>query len=180
MNWPMIFTVIRIVMVPVYAWTFRVNVLYATLIVALAGLTDLLDGYLARRLKMTSSWGALLDPLADKLMLLAVLYNLMDSNLIPSIIFYLVLIKESAMVAGASLLLMKGQHIKAGWVGKATTGCFFAAILMIPIGYSTGIELLYTGGQYLLYLAMVLMVVALVTYGLIFTGLLKPARHIIS
>ena len=171
----------RLVLVPVYAWTFRVSILNSTFVLALAGVTDLLDGYLARRLKMTSTWGALLDPLADKLMLLTVLYNLTDSSImVPRVIFYLVLIKESAMVAGASLLFLKGEHIKAGWVGKATTGCFFAAILLIPLGYSTGLNLLYLGGQYLLYLAVGLMAVALVTYAWRFSGLLKPVRHIIS
>lgn len=64
-NWPMVLTGFRLLMIPVFAEVFKTSVLYATLIIALAGITDLLDGYLARRLKMVTTWGALLDPLAS-------------------------------------------------------------------------------------------------------------------
>lgn len=167
-NWPMALTGLRLLMVPAFALAFKASILWSTAIIALAGLTDLLDGYLARRLKMTTTWGALLDPLADKLMLLTVLYNLSVYDYIPFMVFNLVLFKESAMILGAGLLFLKGGHIAAGWPGKVTTGLFFAAMLLIPLGYRPGIFFLYT--------ALVLMVVAFMVYVSKFVRLLRPSR----
>ncbi len=98
-NWPMLLTLSRFLMIPLFGWLFTVNIYYAILIAGLAGLTDMLDGYLARRLAMTSDWGKMLDPLADKLMLLTALFYLGTYDYIARSIFYLVLLKESAMVA---------------------------------------------------------------------------------
>ena len=128
-NWPMLLTLSRFLMIPLFGWLFTVNIYYAILIVGLAGLTDILDGYLARRLAMTSDWGKMLDPLADKLMLLTALFYLGTYNYIALSIFYLVLLKESAMVAGAGILVSQGKFLGGEWIGKTTTVAFFEAIL---------------------------------------------------
>jgi cardiolipin synthase len=155
-NWPMLLTMSRFMMIPVFGWLFTVNRYYAIAIILLAGITDLLDGYLARRLEMTSEWGKMLDPLADKLMMLTVLFYLGINNYISISIFYLVLLKESAMVIGSGILVSQGKFIGADWLGKATTMAFFAAVLLIPFGLKVGYLCLYA--------ALGLMIVAFVSY----------------
>jgi len=155
-NWPMLLTLSRFVMIPVFGWLFTVNLYYALVIIALAGITDLLDGYLARRLEMTSEWGKMLDPLADKLMLLTVLFCLGANNYISFNIFYMVLLKESAMVVGSGILVSQGKFLGADWLGKVTTLAFFAAILLIPLGLRIGYVCLYV--------AVGLMIIAFIGY----------------
>lgn len=155
-NWPMLLTGSRFLMIPLFAWLFKVNIYCAVLVLVLAGITDMLDGYLARRLAMTSDWGKMLDPLADKLMLLTALFYLGTYDYIALSFFYLVLFKESAMVVGAGILVSRGRFPGSDWLGKAATSAFFAAVLLIPLGFEIG---------YLcLYLAVGLMIAAFFSY----------------
>lgn len=84
MNIPNQLTVLRIVLIPVFVLVFYLpfewNNLVACIIFVLAAVTDILDGYLARKLNQTSSLGAFLDPVADKLMVAAALVLLVQQN----------------------------------------------------------------------------------------------------
>ena len=86
-NLPNLLTLLRIVLIPVFVVVFYLPVPWAnagvTAIFALAAWTDWLDGYLARRLKQTSAFGAFLDPVADKLMVAVALVLLVDVNPTP-------------------------------------------------------------------------------------------------
>ncbi len=83
-NLPNTLTLLRIVLVPVFVMFFYLDVSWsniaATVIFALAGFTDWLDGYLARKLNQTSAFGAFLDPVADKFMVAVALILLVDVN----------------------------------------------------------------------------------------------------
>lgn len=163
----MALTLSRFFLIPIFGWLFSLNYIYwAVVVVIIAGLTDLLDGYLARRLNMTSDWGKLLDPLADKLLLLTVLFYLGTYKYISLNIFYLVLIKESAMIIGAGILCLQGKFISADGLGKVTTLAFFSAMLLIPFDIKAG----YLG----LYVAVGLMLLAFARY------LLKFLRSILT
>lgn len=84
MNIPNSLTLIRIFLIPVFVVVFYLpfkwNHLLACLIFSLAAITDILDGYLARKLEQTSSLGAFLDPVADKLMVAVVLVLLVQHD----------------------------------------------------------------------------------------------------
>lgn len=84
MNIPNSLTLIRIFLIPVFVVVFYLpfkwNHLLACLIFSLAAITDILDGYLARKLEQTSSLGAFLDPVADKLMVAVVLVLLVEQD----------------------------------------------------------------------------------------------------
>ena len=84
MNIPNSLTLLRIVLIPVfvlvYYLPYKWNNLFACIVFSLAAVTDLLDGYLARRLGQTSSLGAFLDPVADKLMVAVVLVFLVEAD----------------------------------------------------------------------------------------------------
>ena len=83
-NIPNILTLLRIVSIPVFAMLFYLPYSWANLacviLFIMAAVTDWLDGYLARRLSQTSSFGAFLDPVADKLMVAVALVILVDVN----------------------------------------------------------------------------------------------------
>ncbi len=84
MNIPNQLTLLRILLIPVFVLVFYLpyewNNLVACVIFTLAGITDVLDGYLARKLNQTSSLGAFLDPVADKLMVAVALVLLVQQN----------------------------------------------------------------------------------------------------
>ena len=84
MNIPNQLTLLRILLIPVFVLVFYSssswNNYFACLVFALAALTDILDGYLARKLNQTSSLGAFLDPVADKLMVAVVLVLIVQQN----------------------------------------------------------------------------------------------------
>ena len=84
MNIPNQLTLLRILLIPVFVLVFYSssswNNYFACLVFALAALTDILDGYLARKLNQTSSLGAFLDPVADKLMVAVVLVLVVQQN----------------------------------------------------------------------------------------------------
>lgn len=84
MNIPNQLTLFRIILIPVFVLvfysSFQWNNVIACVIFTLAGITDILDGYLARKLNQTSSFGAFLDPVADKLMVAVALVLLVQQN----------------------------------------------------------------------------------------------------
>ena len=84
MNLPNFLTALRVAMIPVFIVTYeQVPPAASLLIFLLASLTDCLDGYLARKWNQITAFGKLFDPLADKLLLLAVLFCIARSGLIP-------------------------------------------------------------------------------------------------
>ena len=115
MNVPNMLTVIRFFLIPVFVYVFYSpdisnNTLWALVVFIIAGATDLLDGYIARKHNLITKWGKLMDPLADKLMLLTVLISLYIKGIIPEIIIIIVFIKEFLMIGGA-IFLYKNRKI---------------------------------------------------------------------
>jgi cardiolipin synthase len=106
LNAPNILTLFRFVCVGLLIWAFaRGLTVLALIFYAVAGVTDVLDGYIARKYKMITPAGKLLDPLADKLMTITVLVCLYLRHSITAGILVVVLVKEGMMVAGGWLLL---------------------------------------------------------------------------
>ncbi|MBR5713401.1 MAG: CDP-alcohol phosphatidyltransferase family protein, partial [Clostridia bacterium] len=95
-------------------------------------LTDVLDGYLARRFNWITKLGKLLDPFADKFMLLSVLACLVSIGKLPWFVLVIVVIKEILMVVGGLVMLRKRKvAVYADWWGKVATGLFFASITLM-------------------------------------------------
>lgn len=103
---------------------------WALAVYLLAGLTDILDGYLARKFDQITKFGKLADPLADKLMLLTVLVCLYAGGNIPLLICVLALLKETVMIVGASILYRNNIVIQANRFGKAATLLFNPAVVL--------------------------------------------------
>lgn len=137
MNIPNFLTTIRFLLIPVFIAVFyssiENSVLYATYIFILAGITDILDGYIARTYNMITRWGTVLDPLADKSMLITVLVCFTDIDFLPLWVIIIVGIKELLMIIGGFFLYYSVDKtvIPANKYGKIATVSFYIAILSI-------------------------------------------------
>jgi CDP-diacylglycerol--glycerol-3-phosphate 3-phosphatidyltransferase len=116
-------------MIGVFLWLFFNGMFYAALAAfALAGATDLLDGYFARKRGQITWLGKLLDPIADKLMVCAALAALAIQGWSPWWLLVAAAVKEGLMLAGGLVLLSKKIVIQAAPIGKAATAMFLIAI----------------------------------------------------
>jgi cardiolipin synthase len=140
MNIPNTLSLLRLAMVPLFAVAFfqpgSQSRFWAAGIYAIAFLTDIADGYLARRLNQITRLGRILDPMADKLMTFTVIICIAVAKIIPAWAVVIFFLKEGAMGLGAmSLLHRLDDVIPANWLGKLSTGVFFvvcAALILFP------------------------------------------------
>jgi CDP-diacylglycerol--glycerol-3-phosphate 3-phosphatidyltransferase len=132
-NW---LTVTRVVLVPVYVVLLLGGVpagdVAAAVVFAVAALTDRLDGQMARSSNTTSTFGAFLDPLADKLLVSCALIALVSLDRLPAWVAMLVVAREFA-VTGLRLLVASEVVIAASWLGKWKTTLQMAAILALTL-----------------------------------------------
>lgn len=139
-NIPNIISVFRIILVPVYVLIFfgiipsPVDKMYmAGILFLLAGFSDALDGFLARRNQWITDIGKLLDPFADKLLEVAVVVCIAIRFRGPFVILAAIIItKEILMVVGAYLILSKSSYyVSAVWCGKLATLVWYLLICVV-------------------------------------------------
>lgn len=142
MNVPNTLTVVRLILVPVFVIT-----MFAPLpqswrwlplaIIVLSGITDVADGYIARRFNQITQLGKVLDPLADKLSLLALSICIAIKFFPFWVIAVVVIIKEILQILGGGYLMKKKIKIPSSrWFGKACTAvtyCCYIILLALPI-----------------------------------------------
>ena len=113
------------------------NVLMVLLFI-LAMASDVLDGWWARRCHITSTWGVILDPLADKAMTLSILSALVVQNVVPAWFLYLIIIKEVGLILGGVITHRK-HHIPLGAIfwGKLAmvSQCILIIVAMLRLHY---------------------------------------------
>ncbi|HEX3029343.1 MAG TPA: CDP-diacylglycerol--glycerol-3-phosphate 3-phosphatidyltransferase [Clostridia bacterium] len=145
MNIPNILTILRFLLVPVFGYyMYDEKYLIAIVLFLVAGLTDVLDGYIARRFNMITAWGKLADPAADKLMQITALIMLTYKRFLPIEVIIIVLAKELFMIIGSVKLLRKDKVVvSANWYGKLATVIFYAAIIMTIIVNMERLEIAY-------------------------------------
>lgn len=134
-NLPNILSVIRICLVGVFVFVFfndYPNNLFGALIVFLtAGLTDVIDGFLARRFNWITNLGKILDPLADKLMQCTVLVCMLIKKLIPAWLVFPFIIKEFLMLVGGLFIIKKRKVVVVSNIfGKITVVFFYVAVAL--------------------------------------------------
>ncbi|MDR1619423.1 MAG: CDP-alcohol phosphatidyltransferase family protein [Clostridiales bacterium] len=127
---PNFLSALRLLMVGVFVYFYLNDRYFAALgVYSLAVLTDLLDGYLARRNNWITDIGKVLDPLADKLMLIAALVCFYTQGWIPLWLLVIVAGKEIIMIIGGALLLKHEVVVHADWFGKFASGLFNAGVI---------------------------------------------------
>lgn len=177
MNLPNLLTMGRVAIIPVFLWFLqqgdRKDCVIAALIYAAAAITDLLDGYLARQMNVVSVLGKFLDPLADKLLVMASLVWMVPMGRIPEWAVVLLLGREISITALRSIASSEGVVIAAGEGGKSKTALQMVGILCLIIGYPYHLSLgfldlglvdLVPVGRWLVYVSLFFSVTSAVEY----------------
>lgn len=137
MNIPNIITTFRIFLIPVYLYFFYSGGgnkwTYAGIVFIVAGISDLLDGHIARKYGLESRLGILLDPLADKLFAFAILISFTHMGVIPSWILIVMGLKEVSLIIGAAILYLftNKEVLASDRYGKLATVFFYISIISI-------------------------------------------------
>ena len=127
---PNALTIIRFLLIPVIVISiFNGDYIIAFIFFTVSGITDIADGFIARKFNLISNFGKLMDPLADKLTQIATIASLTLKDIIPIWILAIVLLKELIMIAGASFLYGKDVVVYSKWYGKLATVLFYLAIV---------------------------------------------------
>ena len=129
---PNLLSLLRLAMIPLLLWLYlkKQEYLLTAVVVALSGATDIIDGIIARKYDLVSDLGKALDPIADKLTQIAMLYCLATS--FPEIQILLVLLVLKEVITGIMSLISIGRTGKvegAQWHGKVTTVLLYAIIM---------------------------------------------------
>ena len=136
-NIPNGISIFRILLVPVFVWTYFEEYYYtAGGVLLLSGLTDTLDGIIARKFNMITELGKILDPIADKLTQVTVAVCIAVKNLFTDpilvVLIAICILKEVIMSIGSLVLMKNGQKPAAAkWFGKVATVVFYAAMVLI-------------------------------------------------
>lgn len=179
-NVPNILTVLRIALIPVFVGIFYlpkdamtlaafpahwVN-LTATIVFALAAVTDWLDGYWARKFNQMSGFGAFLDPVADKLMVAAALIVLVEFERIGAVIALIIIGREIAISALREWManIGKSSNVAVAMIGKIKTAAQMIAILLLLYYDSIGHFNTKLVGQALIVIAAILTLVSMAYY----------------
>lgn len=181
-NWckhiPNTLTILRFILIPFIIMSIiKDNYIEAFIFLTLSGITDILDGFIARKFCFITNFGKLIDPLADKTTQVAILVTLALKDIIPMWILMIVFIKEFVMIAGASFLYGKELVVSSKWYGKLATVLFYLAIVssfVIKYVNSTcllpddSFSFLPQFDIYIYYLALIATVFSLVMYYITF------------
>lgn len=173
LNLPTLFTWARIVAIPLIVgvffvgWTAQASNLAATVLFVAAAGTDWLDGYLARRLKQTSSFGAFLDPVADKFLICATLLVLVQLGRVHALIALIIIGREIAVSALREWMAKIGA---AGEVAVHRVGKVKTAVQMVALPFLLFDDILPGGlrtriwGTWLIYVAAALTIWSMIFY----------------
>ncbi len=165
MNLPNSLTLIRIFLIPLLVVVLLTNFegavifgvgkeLVAAAIFGVAALTDWLDGFLARRRKQVTTFGQVMDPLADKLLITAALVSLVEMGLAPAWIVAVILGRELGVTVLRSVAYSKGVTLSASPLGKAKMMTQVIAILALILGREH-LQQFFVLGQVALWVAVV-------------------------
>ena len=137
MNLPNKITVARIAMVPIFIWVLLSGIQNSRIIAAaifiIASITDFIDGYLARKYKLITDFGKLMDPMADKILVASALIALVQIGRISVWPVAIILAREFLITSFRSLAASKGLVIAASIWGKIKTNTQIFAIILLML-----------------------------------------------
>jgi CDP-diacylglycerol--glycerol-3-phosphate 3-phosphatidyltransferase len=167
LNAPNAITLVRIAMIPVFLWftwyESRADSFIAAMVYAVTGTTDFLDGWVARKKGLVTVIGKFLDPLADKLIVMAALVMLVHLGRVAAWVVIVVMAREFIVTGLRTIAMSEGIVIAAGQEGKSKTAFQVAAITFLLLHYEYPIDAIFFTfnldanrvGTWLLYLSMV-------------------------
>ena len=174
MSVPNMITLVRIVLTPVFAFLYlEGQQMAAMLVLALAALSDMLDGAIARRFGLITPLGKVLDPVADKVLQLAMILCLVSRHGAVMLVLLLHLLREFILGAMGALVyrrcaLLTGAH----WYGKLCTGFMYSFLGLALLWMEMPEKILITG----LYLCAGLIVCCLWLYAMEYLKIIKDNK----
>ena len=166
MNVPNMLTILRVILIPFFVVFMLFDITFADNYIALAifvvaSLTDMLDGYLARKKNQVTNFGKFMDPLADKLLVCTALICLMELDRLPCLAVIIIIAREF-IISGFRLVASdNGIVIAASWWGKSKTISQMIMIIVLILDFG---ERFAVVENVLIYLALILTVVSLIDY----------------
>ena len=159
MNLPNRLTLLRIILVPICLILAGLGYyLWAAAVFFVAGLTDLLDGYLARKKQLITDFGKFADPIADKILVLSMSIMLVYKGFLPVWLPIILVFRELAVDGLRLIALQQGKVVAAGWSGKVKTTCqmiliiyvlvFQGGTFMLPASILVAALTVYSGAEY--------------------------------
>lgn len=168
-----------VVIIPFVIFFNSEHYLYAAFMLVLSAISDFLDGIVARAFDQVTALGKILDPIADKMTLIAVLVCI--CTMFPVIVYFaaVLIIKDVLMLIGGGLLIKKKiTPPSAKWYGKVGTAMFyFSVLLMVVLKIIYRVEVSDVLVVILFTLTTAMMLFAVIKYFLTFMSLIKESNH---
>lgn len=161
---PNLLSFFRLCLIPVFMWLYCVerNYVWTGIMLILSGVTDTVDGFVARHFNMTSDLGKILDPIADKLTQAAMLFCLLTRFPLMIAPLGLMVFKEFFMgVSGYLVIRRTGRVFGADWHGKVNTWLLYAMMILHVFWYNIPKSV----SGVMIALCVVMMLISLVLYG---------------
>lgn len=176
---PNLLTYLRIILIVPFVYCFlKGEYFWATVFIGTSALTDCCDGFIARRFNQVTDLGKLIDPIADKLTLLAVMVCITIFTPVVLPVMIILVLKDLIMLIGGSRMLRKGLTPPAAkWYGKLGTILFYFSVVIIvflkaAFNYENAVLSIV-----LLSITALVMIYALVQYYLIYRTLIKNQKE---
>ena len=139
MNIPNLLSILRLILVPIFTYEFVVcdDFFTAGILLVISGITDCLDGFIARRFDMITNLGKILDPLADKLTQVMTVFCLaMKDYPIMWYLFAFLIAKDLVLLTGGIFLYKNKEGVvSSNWFGKTATIIFYVAVTIVTLFY---------------------------------------------
>lgn len=161
---PNLLSLFRLCLIPVFMWLYCVekNYLWTGIVLIISGLTDTVDGIIARKFNMISDLGKVLDPIADKVTQAAMLFCLLTRFPLMIAPLALMVVKEFFMgVTGLMVIQKTGKVFGADWHGKVNTWLLYAMMILHVFWYNIPDIV----SKVLIGICVVMMLISLVLYG---------------
>ena len=161
---PNLLSFFRLCLIPVFMWLYCVekNYLWTGIVLIISGLTDTVDGIIARKFNMISDLGKVLDPIADKVTQAAMLFCLLTRFPLMIAPLALMVVKEFFMgVTGLMVIQKTGKVFGADWHGKVNTWLLYAMMILHVFWYNIPDIV----SKVLIGICVVMMLISLVLYG---------------
>lgn len=161
-NLPNLLTVSRILLIPVFVMLFvtptPARSLAAAVVFVVAAVTDMLDGYLARRRSQITKLGRLLDPIADKLLVLSALILLVQYDRVGALVAILIIAREVAVTGIRAIAATEGMILSAELTGKYKMALQVVAVVFLVLEDTAFAQFgnLHLAGTVTLYVSLVL------------------------
>ena len=160
---PNLLSLFRLLLVPVLIWSYCVKKDYTGTgwILLLSGVTDIADGFIARRFHMTSNLGKILDPIADKLTQVTMLFCLFTRFPHMMLLLILMIVKELYMAISGYIVIRKtGKVSGADWHGKIVTVLLYSMVIVHIIWADVTVK----ASDLMIMVCLIMMIVSFVLY----------------